>query len=393
MNKCQFGVMGALLLFIPSSFADITFNGFASVRASHASSDGGTEPFPEFKEGEISFKSESLFGLQARADLGDGLSATVQLFAEGASDFEVDARWAYVSYELSDVHQLSIGRFANPVFHQSEYEKVGFAHNFSRLPKAVYTGFEFATIEGITLDSSFDLDDYMLTTKLLYGSWNGHVFISAIDQEVPLGFQDLFSFNATLAGDWWKIFAGAFLTEIDGESFDQAAIAPFAAPGISLATSLGATTSDIASFNKAIGWHKKDGIYKFIGFGIDYNDWLLDFEYTQYGVEDSTDGENDTWYLALGRRFDGVVVTIHTEEFTQSTDYGFLDNVSHPVLQATGQAIQQALVAREFDGYGLSIRYDFHSNAAFKMDYFKGEDTRASVGDYSIMSAGIDIVF
>ncbi len=382
-----------LLLVAPASFADVTFNGFASIRASQANSDGGTEPFPEFTEGEISFKSESLFGLQARADLGEGLSATIQFFAEGMNDFDVEARWAYVSYQLNDNHQVSVGKFANPVFHQSEYEKVGFAHNYSRLPKAVYTGFEFATVEGITLDSNFDLNDYSLTTKLLYGAWDGNVFISAIGTDVPLGFKDLMSFNATLSGEWWKVFAGIFTAEIDGASFDQIAIAPFAAPGVSAALATGASNSDVDAFNKAIGWDSKDGTYKFAGFGIDYNDWIVDFEYTQYGVDDSTDGENDTWYLALGHRFDSWVITVHKEEFKQDTDFSFLNDVSHPILKGTGQAIQTALSAREFDGNGISLRYDFHPNAALKFDYFSGEDTRASVGDYSIMSAGIDIVF
>ncbi|WP_206483499.1 hypothetical protein [Thalassotalea sp. G2M2-11] len=392
MNKIQTCAVCALSLFIPSSFADITLNGFASIRGSQANSDGGLAPFPEFKEGEVSFKSESLFAIQARADLGEGLSATVQLFAEGRNDFDVNARWAYISYEVNDAHQVSVGRFANPLFHQSQYEKVGFAHNFSRLPKAVYSDFEFATIEGITLDSTFDLDDYTLTTKLLYGSWNGQVFISAVNDNVPLGFKDIYSVNATLSGDWWKIFAGILLTELDGAEFDQG-LFQVAAPGVAAAMATGASAGDVAAFNRAIGWDQKDGIYTFAGFGIDYNDWLVDFEYSDYGVDDSTDGFNNSWYLAIGRRFDQLVVTIHTEDFAQETDLDFLDDVSHPVLQATGQAIHEGLIFREYEGSGITIRYDFHPSAAFKVDYFKGEDTRASVGDYSIMSAGIDIVF
>ena len=121
----------------------------------------------------MTFKDESLFALQARANLGDGLSATIQLMAEGVNEFEAEAKWAYLTYELNDQHSVSAGRFANPIFFQSQYEKVGFAHNYSRLPKAVYIGFDFSTIEGIALDSSFLLGDYSLDTKLLYGNWQG----------------------------------------------------------------------------------------------------------------------------------------------------------------------------------------------------------------------------
>jgi hypothetical protein len=42
---------------------------------------------------------------------------------------------------------------------------------------------------------------------------------------------------------------------------------------------------------------------------------------------------------------------------------------------------------------GLTLRYDFHESATLKVDYFSGEDNRAVVGDYSIMSVGVDLVF
>jgi len=374
--------------------ADITFNGFASIRATAADSDGGEPPFSTFKgDGDISFKDESLFALQARADLTEGLSATVQLMAEGINDFEVEARWAYVSYELSDRHRLSLGRFANPIFFQSEYEKVGYAHNFSRLPTAVYIGFEFSTIEGIALDSTFDFDDYVLDTKVLYGNWDGGAFFAVTGQEESFALNDIMSIRATLTYDWWKIFAGAFVAEMDGGSIDQAVLNTFAAPGIAAAQALGATDADVATFQEAVTWTGEDGLYWYSGFNIDYNNWIFDFEYASYQVEDSTDALNNVWYAALGYRFGSTVLTVHTEELTQDIDYDSLSPVQHPVLVATGRAIHDALGAREFDGYGISLRYDFHSNAALKMDYFSGEDTRPTVKDYTIWSVGIDLVF
>ena len=63
------------------------------------------------------------------------------------------------------------------------------------------------------------------------------------------------------------------------------------------------------------------------------------------------------------------------------------------MLVATGRAIHNALGLREFDGYSISLRYDFHSNTALKNGFFSGEDTRPTVGDYTIWSVGIDLVF
>lgn len=383
-----------LLLHSIPSHAEIVFNGFASIRATAANSDETTSPFDSLKgNGDISFKDESLFAIQARTDLGERLSATVQLMAEGSNDFNVEARWAYLSYELNDTHRVSAGRFANPIFFQSEYEKVGYAHNFARLPKAVYLGFDFSTIEGVALDSSFYFGDYTVETKLLYGNWNGDLFLNATGQDEQFGLNDVYSLRATLIGDWWKVFAGGFVTEMDGGSIDVAITDVFAAPGVNAAQSLGATTSDIDTFNQAVTWTGKDGVYWYAGLSIDYSNWLVDFEYADYGVQDSTGAGNEVWYASIGYRFEPFMITAHTEDYQQNRDYSFLSSVQHPVLIATGGAIHDVLSAGGFDGSGITLRYDFHTSAALKVDYFKGNNIRVNVGDYSIWSIGVDLVF
>ena len=313
--------------------------------------------------------------------------------AEGSNDFNVEARWAYLSYELNDTHRLSAGRFANPIFFQSEYEKVGYAHNYARLPKSVYIGFDFSTIEGIAIDSSFDLGDYSLDTKVLYGNWDGNLFLSATNSEQTLGIKDIISVRGTLSGDWWKLFAGGFITELEGGSLDTVITDVFAAPGVAAAQELGATETDTNNFYDAVAWTGKDGIYWYAGINIEYENWIIDYEYADYGVQDSSGAQNAASYIAVGYRFDKMVLTLHAEEYEQLRDYSFLSSVQHPVLIATGQGIHEALSSREFEGMGLTLRYDFHESATLKVDYFSGEDNRAVVGDYSIMSVGVDLVF
>jgi len=389
-------LLGAALLaaiFPLKSFADVKLNGFASIRGTSVSSDGGLEPYPGYSEGELSFKSESLFALQAQSDLGDGLSATVQLFSEGINNFEVEARWAYVSYQLNDTNRLSAGRFANPMFHQSEYEKVGYAHNYSRLPKAVYIGFDFSTVEGMAWDSQYSLGDYNLTTKLLYGGWDGESFSAVTNGFVDFGIDNIISANATLEGDGWQLFGGVFMGSIDGASIDSTTVFPLAAGGIALASANGATPAQVADLKSRISLDEKDAFYWFSGFAIDRSDWLVDFEYVEYEVEDSSDALNKSWFLAVGRRFDKFVLTAHTEDYAQEANLDVLNGIAHPILAATGKGLNTAFGQREFDGVGLTVRYDFHPSAAIKVDYFQGTDTRAAVGDYNLLSFGVDLVF
>jgi len=389
---------GFLFLFITGYCsplkAEIELNGFSSIRGTSVSSDGGTSPYPGFTEGEFSFKSESLFALQARADLGGELSATVQLYADGVNNFDVEARWAFVSYEIDDQHRLNAGLLANPIFRQSEYEKVGFAHNFARLPKAVYLGFDFSTVEGVSLDSQFDLNGLTANSKILYGNWDGQTFFPVTNSYVDLGLSTILSANASLAGDWWTLFGGVFVAKADAKQSDSGTTFLLAQPGVTAARNTGASEFDISKFLDSIKTNTKDGSYIFAGFNVDYMNWSLEYEYVDYGIQDSVNPQTKASFISIGRRFNAVTLTLHIENYDrEQNDYAFLNGVTHPVLLATGRSLKNAYALREFDGAGIDVRWDFHPSAAFKFDYFKGTDTRTTVRDYSIASIGIDLIF
>lgn len=393
-NPIGCGVLAAAIL-TPAAHAELTFNGFASIRAVSADADGvqGT-PFANLKgDGDISFKDESLFAIQASADLGEGLSATVQLLAEGPEGFDVGAEWAYLSYDLNDSHKLSVGRFANPIFFQSQYENVGYAHNYATLPRAVYIGFDFNTIEGIALDSSFDVGDYVLQTKLLYGNWDGESFFRATNSELSWGVTDLMAVNATLVGDWWNLFAGGFTTEIEGGQLDTAIYGLFAPSVDALVAAGGATTADAEQFRNALAWNGLDGVYWYAGFNGEYNNVIFEFEYASYAIDDGSDAPNDVYYAALGYRFDSTVITLHYENYEQDTDYTFTNRIFNPVLNGVAEGYMDSLAIDDFDAWGIDIRYDFHPSAAFKFGYVTGERDIAGIGDYDIISAGVDVVF
>jgi len=391
-NPIKCGIFAAAALSPVANAADINFNGFASIRATAADADGSANsPFTNLKgDGDISFKDDSLFAVQASSDLGEGLSATVQLLARGQDDFDVEAEWAYISYELNDAHKLSVGRFANPIFYQSQYENVGYAHNYATLPRAVYIGFDFSTVEGVALDSTYFIGDYTLSTKLLYGSWSGESFFTSTNQDESWGLKDIMSVNATLSGDWWNLFAGGFTTELEGGSLDGAV---FGLLGLDAAQAAGAVSAEeVEQFRQTMSWEGRDGIYWFAGFNAEYNNVIFDFEYADYVVDDSWDTPNQTFYVALGYRMDNVVVTAHYEDYEQDVDLGFLSGTTNPTLNAIGQGFHNAN-ALDFDAWGIDVRYDFHPSAAFKFGYTSGEREQATIGDYDIISVGVDVVF
>ncbi|TRY31407.1 hypothetical protein [Aliiglaciecola sp. M165] len=394
--SCTPALLFILITSTYSAFAEVSINGFASIRATSSDQDGDTPAHQGIEgNGELSFKDESLFALQARADMGDGLSATIQIVAEGKNNFNLEASRAYISYELTPNHRISAGRFANPLFYQSEFENVGYAYNFARLPKSVYQPFEFNTIDGITLDSDFTFGQYALTTKILYGSWEGDFFEPLTGETNSFGLDDIVSLRANFSGGWWNIYGGVIFNVLDGGEVDTDVIFAAAQPAIDFAISQGATDVEVDNFLNAIKYTGKDGRYSYLGFNIDKNDILIDFEITRYGIKDSVDVFNQVWYASLGYRVTPeITILVHTEEFTQdNVEDKFLSKVNNQILFDTGIAFAEAFREYEFKGSGVTLRHDFHPNAALKVDYFLGEDSRTDVGDFSIWSVGIDLIF
>lgn len=379
---------------ISHSQAEVSIHGFGSLYGVYNDSDGPTKSHAEFKdEGEFSFKPYSKFGLQFSTPINEKWLATLQLYTEGVNNFEVEARWAYLTYKVADNHIFKIGRVAHPIFHQSEYEKIGYAHNYPKLPKAVYLDFAFSTVEGVSLDSNYYLGDYKLSSKLLYGNWDGELHIISMGGYVPFGLKNIFSVNLTLSKNWWKIFGGSFVAEIEADSIDSEVIKPLSQRGIDMALSNGATQNDIDQYYKNTTWDGKDALYLFAGFGIDYNDYLFETEITRYGVYDSVDNLNTAYLIGVGKRINELTIVIHYENLDQDHTNKNTHKIDNPILKETHKTLSKALTIRTWDGIGLNVRWDFDNGLALKCGYFVGDDIRVDVGKFSLISMGVDFVF
>lgn len=255
----------------------------------------------------------------------------------------------------------------------------------------------YTNIDGIGLNSNFLLGDLSLSTSLIYGNWD--------DSRAVFALKDIISLSGLLSGDWWNLFAGYLTTELENESSGaliDAVAAPFFAV---LAPS--ATAEQIAEVSQSYLYaHGNNAYYWFSGFNIDYNNFLFDFEYASYVIEDSVDSKNKVWYAALGYRFNNVTLMLHHEDFDDTFE---AVNLSDPNLTNATNFTRRLFdafptSARVFDGNGITLRYDFHPNAALKIDYFSGEQNFESFNpagfnfvqtdnDFSIWSIGVDLVF
>lgn len=372
----------------------ITYNGFGSVYASGYNFDNNDSSPPSDRpsDGDITFKDKSLFAFQVKADFGGDLNATLQLLAKGSEDFNVEAEWAYLGYTISDTHQLRVGRLANTIFYYSEYENVGYAHNFATLPQSVYIGFDFSTVEGISFDSNYSLGQYNLETSFLYGSWEGETYLASLGDTMPFGLKDIVSVKIMLSRDWWSVFAGAFVGKMQAVGLDEV-ILGYAQPGISAAVSAGASDADVNELSTALKWDNKWAQHFHVGFYIDAGHWIINGEAVSFGIQDSVDAINEGYYIAVGRRFNQLTVLVYNEQNTQNLDYGFVRGIDDPVLQATGRNLMDSLNQWEYKGNGLTLRYDFHPSAALKLGYTYGAVSPDEANKVSNYSLGVDFVY
>jgi hypothetical protein len=107
--KHKFSLGLCSLLLSSTAYAEVNISGFASVVAGQVLEGSGVAEFdlgPTFLadyplvgayDEDISFKPDTLFGIQFSADLLEGLTATAQVVSRGADDFSASFEWAYLS--------------------------------------------------------------------------------------------------------------------------------------------------------------------------------------------------------------------------------------------------------------------------------------------------------
>ncbi|PKM21715.1 MAG: hypothetical protein CVV10_07945 [Gammaproteobacteria bacterium HGW-Gammaproteobacteria-14] len=92
-------------------------------------------------------------GVQFNARIDDRTEAVVQLLARGdaANDYNVDAQWAYIAYDINPDLTARAGRLVLPFYLHSQYFQAGYAYPWIELPAEVYGRIPKETHEGIDL--------------------------------------------------------------------------------------------------------------------------------------------------------------------------------------------------------------------------------------------------
>lgn len=360
-----------------NSQAEITLNGFASIVGGvTTSSDDALYGYDE----NIDFSQGSLFAIQASADLGDSLTATVQLLARGKNDWDPDFEWAYIAYDASDSLRILAGRQRVPFYMYSDFLDVSYAYPWITPPEGVYS-VAFDTFDGLGAIYSTSMGSFDANFHMIYGGNNSEITVAG--EDVKPDFIDSMGLVATVTREWLTLRAGYLQTEMN---IPLQAIQPLVQGWQA------AGFEDIANNINVV---KDTGSFLEFGFQVDYDNFLVIGEYTELNLDGTTLPNQDSFYVLAGYRFDNMLVHVTYGEDDDAR--GRITNgvpVVEPLLPLLVPTNALTDAQKNKANYiKLGLRWDFHDSAALKFEYTSYSDDLNSNNDAGLFRTALVAVF
>lgn len=354
--------------------AEINFNGFASIGAGVFSEDDW-----EYQGVSDDFSPSPFnrFGLQASSDINEKISFTGQFLIEGASDYDVEATWIYMTVKASPGTDIRIGKLRSPLFFYSDFLDVGYAYPWIKPPVETYR-MPFDNFEGVDIVNQHAVgSNWTGTFQTYYGRFED-------ETESPFKLDDWYGFNYSLENDWLTLRVSWNTTTYESRSEDLDALS---AGLIALGSPQSAAVFDMF-----------DDRADFIGYGfsIDYENFIAASEFTQLVADRQTlVSDSDAFYLMLGYRFGDFTphITYSIEE--QDRDFsaiGDLGNAAALSPETAGAAAAIFGIDNDLEAIILGLRWDFAPATAFKVEYTTISEDHLD-RDGNLIAFVIDTVF
>lgn len=368
--------LGLLGLASGSPAADFSYSGFATVAAGKVISGTQHEAvndyhcpcfIADYGQGALygphwSVGQESKVGLQATYKITPTLSATGQIVGRGVDGIKADVEWAYLSYELTPSWTLQAGRKRLPLYFYSEFQDVGYAFYWTRLPTDLY-GWEIVNYNGVNATYRGNWGGWAAKSNVFTGGENTKnnrysTIYYASPQDVS--WKNIMGADLELTHDWLTLRFNYITSNVQQWDKTDGVRPPL--------------TPDPARNRSA----ERQNIYG-AALNIDYNDWLFRSEYSVF---------DRSGYSYRSRAF-MMAAGYHIGDFTPMVTvsrYGEHNTFTPDAVQVD-------------KGLSLSLRYDINNNSDIKiqMDHFKdlsGPDSAPHfVGSSKLISVSYDTVF
>jgi len=368
--------VAALAMSFPSQAQDkIQWSGFGSIAAGMTT---GNDDLLFGYDNDLDFNPESLFALQAKADLSDKLSITTQIMSRGAEDFDLGVEWAYLQYQLSDSTSVNVGKLRLPFYMYSDSLDVGYSYHWLRTPQSVYR-VAFDNYTGVSFQHNAFVGNFIFNTQVIAG--NMHDDIEAGGSETAEAeLNNLIGFNTSAIYNNLTMRVAYFqsndtniqLNEINGL----------------LDTLRQVGAGQVAS---ELEVSEDKGTFASVGFMYDNFNWFIGGEYTNLEVEGSYIPEQRSSYLTAGKRFEGWA--LHATVGQTDDKINSAERFTVPVSQL--QAIVDQVttdVVSETTYTSAGVNFNIAPSAVLKFDVTHSDDKLTDESDV-LVSAAVQFVF
>jgi len=362
-------VLSALSL---SSMAEVNFQGFASfVGGATLESD---ETYNGY-ENKIEYDKNSVYGLQAVSNLGDGLTATGQIIARGSENYKPEFEWMYLSYNITPTLSAKFGRIRTPFYMQSEYLEVGYTYHWIRPPEELYAA-QITNMDG---------------ASLLY-----NVPMGSIDAQFVVSLANRRNYSedsATTVSDFTSIVATTAQFEFKGHSAKLIYVQgdlTFETAGITQAE------GDLAGFGASfvadhVSIQGKQLIFTGVGFDLNFDAVKVVLEYSQLDFDELLliASKEARSLASVAYNFDETSISYSLSGNKKEGDKAVADNTG------LGEATVLAALAatdRDVTTHTLGLRHDFHDSAAFKVELISTEESKLDT-KATLVRFGVDMIF
>ena len=338
----------ASALCAPSAIAEVTINGFATMAMGISDQEEGALGYNK----DIETLPDSLAAVQISYELNDSMTATMQLLAKGANNWEPEMEWAYLSYQTEQGTIVRAGKLRVPFFMYSDYLDVRYAQPFSRPNADMYNLVGFNTYTGLDAVIPIEVGNTTFTIQPFAGTSNsgtkGDNYIDIINMP-----------GMNISWEWNDLLLRTIYARADLKSTDT----PVA----------------------------NDSIGDFVGVGFKYapNNFFLLGEYGQTKVKDMQFGPGisaqETYtasYVATGYTLGQV---------TPYLMYGSSDTEQKVEMSAFNMTTTETTVERK--NVSLGMRWDFMPSVALKADMTRFIEDIGDADDSNVFTLSIDAVF
>ena len=357
---------------------NVDINSFLTIGAARLSEEGS---YLANTTENISFENDSHYGVNLRTQVSDRVSGAAQLLATATdSNFNLDAEWAYLSYQLSNDASLRAGKLNLTTFLLSDYAKVGYLHPWVRPPVEVYNNNPLRNFLGLEL---LHVNRFGRTAKLTSQFFVGSA--QANNGALEMKANDGYGINFQLDTPGFTLRAGAISPVIQVVAFDPT------------------TNSNVELLDE-----DDRGVMVTVGASVDVNDFVMYSEVVSTNTEGQTQGifpNQKGAYLTLGYTIGKFLphVTFGSssgEVYTGPTNQ--LDPLCAGQIGCTGANVVQA--PKTQDSVAIGLKYTIDDSVAIKfevqkVDLTSGKGTgfaalqTSGVESFNVVSVALDAIF